>query len=234
MVYTTHLWYMSNLGMVYHCFNHIIWELPWYLKFVMFSVGRPSAAQQLQATSHARPHARSPSVTPKMHKTNQTGDIVSKCWQVMGWWTSGYEVQKKCGKWRGKSICFGHNLGFHVSTFPPFQTEEGNQCPLSPIVSHSMHIHVYKKTVYAYSKIYIHIQRFIYIYILYVYIHVFYVICEYVFTSLVHKSHKFPLLVSLGCRRAALNPPPAYQAQGPGQGGYQAGGAFETANLIEN
>ena len=112
--------------------------------------------------------------------------------------------------------------------FPPFQTEEGNQCPLSPIVSHSMHIHVYKKQciyiyIYAYSKICIH-----------VYIHVFYVICEYVFTSLVHKSHKFPLLVSLGCRRAALNPPPAYQAQGPGQGGYQGGGAFETAKLIEN
>ena len=76
--------------------------------------------------------------------------------------------------------------------------------------------------IYAYSKICIH-----------VYIHVFYVICEYVFTSLVHKSHKFPLLVSLGCRRAALNPPPAYQAQGPGQGGYQGGGAFETAKLIE-
>ena len=48
---------------------------------------------------------------------------------------------------------------------PPFQTEEGNQCPLSPIVSHSMHIHVYKKQcIYIYIYTYMHIQRFAYMY----------------------------------------------------------------------
>ena len=164
MVYTTHLWYMSNLGMVYHCFNHTIWELPWYVRFVMFSVGRPSAAQQLQATSHARPHARSPSVTPLRCTKPSEQMLASHGLMNFGLWVCLLTWNpKKLPEMKWKIHLFWAQPRIPcVKIFPLSKLKRVISVRSLPLYRIPCIYMCIKNSVYIYT--YMHIQRFAYMY----------------------------------------------------------------------